>query len=75
MFGKKKDFMNGMGKELIAAYTAATNHAERDSVVKKYEARSGHSTNGIRGYLVKRNIYIMAIYDRLTNWGLFGTWR
>ena len=58
MFGRKKDFMKGLGMELIAAYSAATNHEERDAVVKKYATKCGHSTNGVRGYLVKQNAYI-----------------
>jgi hypothetical protein len=58
MFGRKKDFMKGMGEELVAAYSAATNHEARDAVVEKYARMSGHSTNGVRGYLVSRNVYI-----------------
>jgi hypothetical protein len=69
MFGRKKDFMKGMGEEIVAAYTAATNNEERNAVVNKYARMSGHSTNGVRGYLVSRNVYIRRHHNNAESYG------
>lgn len=50
--------MKRMGKDLVAAYTAATNNEEREAVVENFAKLTGHSTDGVRGYLVSQNVYI-----------------
>jgi hypothetical protein len=58
MFTRKKYFIKRMGKELVAAYTAATSNEEREAVVENFAKLTGHSTDGVRGYLVSQNVYI-----------------
>lgn len=59
---KVENYTEAQTVELVAAYKAATNAAERADVVNTFAESFGKTVNSIRAKLVREKVYVAKVY-------------